>query len=388
MLGRISDYGYVSLPSRDLVNAVTASAPARVNIIGEHTDYNAGLVLPTCTALLTKVRATPRADREVHVQSSTIQESAEFNLDSISPDKSGAWIEYVKGVAAGLQDAGIELRGANLEIDSKIPLGAGLSSSASLELSVANALLGVSGEHFDAVELALLCQKAEQEYAGVQCGIMDQYALACAQYGNALLVDCRSLQTQQVALPEDIAFILTDSGIRHSLVDGEYNNRAEECAAAVAAIAKTAPSVSSLRDVTEAMLQANKNELDDALFRRCRHVIAENQRVQNMVQALQTKDLPAVGELLNDCHKSLRDDYAVSCAELDALVECANSSRLVLGSRMVGAGFGGCVLSACQIDNASDAATDILKAYAEISGGSPWQHLVKPAHPAGLEENV
>jgi galactokinase len=370
------------------VNAVTASAPARVNIIGEHTDYNAGLVLPTCTALLTKVRATPRADREVHVQSSTIQESAEFNLDAISPDKSGAWIEYVKGVAAGLQDAGIELRGANLEIDSKIPLGAGLSSSASLELSVANALLGVSGEHFDAVELALLCQKAEQEYAGVQCGIMDQYALACAQYGNALLVDCRSLQTQQVALPEDIAFILTDSGIRHSLVDGEYNNRAEECAAAVAAIAKTAPSVSSLRDVTEAMLQANKNELDDALFRRCRHVIAENQRVQNMVQALQTKDLPAVGELLNDCHKSLRDDYAVSCAELDALVECANSSRLVLGSRMVGAGFGGCVLSACQINNASDAAADILKAYAEISGGSPWQHLVKPAHPAGLEENV
>ena len=375
------------------MNAITASAPARVNIIGEHTDYNAGFVLPTCTALLTRVRATPRADRVVHVQSSTIEESAEFNLAAISPDKSGTWIEYVKGVAVGLQDAGIELRGADLIIDSEIPLGAGLSSSASLELSIAYAFLGISvgiGPEGPptAAQLALLCQKAEHEYAGVQCGIMDQYALACAQYGNALLVDCRSLKTQQVALPEDIAFILTDSGIRHSLVDGEYNNRAEECAAAVAAIAKTAPSVNSLRDVTEAMLQANKNELDDALFRRCRHVIAENQRVQNMVQALQNKDLPAVGELLNDCHKSLRDDYAVSCAELDALVECANSSRLVLGSRMVGAGFGGCVLSACQVNNASDAAAEIKKAYAEISGGSPWQHIVKPAHPAGLEETV
>ena len=365
---------------------IQASAAARVNIIGEHTDYNGGYVLPTNTALFTRVTASPRDDRVLKVRSSTMDETQSFLLDELQPGESGSWIEYVKGVAAELQHAGVTLCGAELLIDSEIPLGAGLSSSASLELSVGKALLGVAGETIDAAALALLCQKAEHNYAGVQCGIMDQYSLACAQFGNALLLDCRSLQTRQVRLPSNIAFILTDSGVRHSLTDGEYNNRSAECATAVALLAASLPGVKSLRDVGAADLEQNRATLSDVLYRRCRHVVTEIQRVAETVTALEDKNLQKVGALLNACHASLRDDYAVSCGELDALVECANSSDLVLGSRMVGAGFGGCVLSVCRKQDAVAAATYIQASYAAVSGSRPWQHLVTPAHPARVTD--
>jgi len=364
---------------------IQANAPARVNIIGEHTDYNGGLVLPTNTALFTRVTASPRDDRVLRVRSSTIGDTQSFSLDDLCPGETNTWIEYVKGVAAGLQQAGIALRGAELLIDSDIPLGAGLSSSASLELSVAKALLGISTESISDADLALLCQQAEHNYAGVQCGIMDQYSLACAQFGNALLLDCRSLQTQQVQLPTDIALILTDSGVRHSLTDGEYNNRAEECATAVALLAALVPDMTSLRDLNLEVLEANKAALNETLYRRCRHVVTEYRRVQDTFEALGENELQKVGSLLSACHESLRDDYAVRCTELDALVECANSSDLILGSRMVGAGFGGCVLSVCRKHDAGAAAADIQTSYAAISGSRPWQHLVAPAHPARVE---
>jgi galactokinase len=315
------------------VTTITASAPARVNIIGEHTDYNDGFVLPTCTALFTRVSAVARSDRELHVRSSTVNDT-----------NSGEWVEYVKGVAAGLQVAGIELRGADLNIESNIPLGAGLSSSASLELSVGKALLGLAGATMAPPDLALLCQKAEQDFAGVRCGIMDQYTLACAQFGNALLLDCRSLQTKQVNLPDDMAFVLTDSGVRHSLIDGEYNNRAQECAAAVEIISKTKPSASTLRDVDAELLSTNKNKLGDVLFRRCRHVVTENERVMLMVQALETNELEHAGSLLS-------------------------------------------VLSACRKEDAAAAAAQICAAYAAVSGQEPLQHIVQAAHPVHLEES-
>ena len=366
--------------------AIRASAAARVNIIGEHTDYNYGYVLPTNTALYTCVTARPRDDRVLKARSSTLHETQTLLLDELHPRESGSWIEYVKGVAAELQHAGVTLCGAELLIDSDIPLGAGLSSSASLELSVGKALLAVAGETIDAAELALLCQKAEHNYAGVPCGIMDQYALACAQFGNALLLDCRSLQTWQVRLPSNIGLILTDSGVRHSLTDGEYNNRSDECATAVALLAASRPGVESLRDVSPDDLEQNRALLSDVLYRRCRHVVTEMQRVAETVTALEDGNLQKVGALLSACHSSLRDDYAVSCSELDALVECANSSELILGSRMVGAGFGGCVLSVCRKDDAVAAAAHIQTSYAAVSGSRPWQHLVKPAHPARLTD--
>lgn len=367
-------------------NLIRASAPARVNIIGEHTDYNDGLVLPTNTAIYTRVTASPRDDRVLRVRSSTVDDTQSFHLDEPIRAEMPAWVAYIKGVAAELIEAGIPLRGAELLIDSDIPLGAGLSSSAALELSVAKALLGVAGEDMQETRLARLCQRAEHRYAGVQCGIMDQYSLACTRYGNALLLDCRTMQARQVPLPEDVAFILTDSGARHSLTDGEYNNRAEECAIAVALLATRLPNLNSLRDLRLEDLEAVKESLDEVLYRRCRHVITEIERVGKTFVALENNELQEVGSLLNACHESLRDDYEVSCTELDTLVECANSCAAVLGSRMVGAGFGGCVLSVCHKSDADMVAADIQNKYAAIRGSVPWQHQVAPAHPARVED--
>jgi len=366
--------------------ATTAVAPARVNIIGEHTDHNDGLVLPTCTALFTRVTARARDDRCVSATSAMFDEEKSFDLDNLQPGHSKHWTEYIKGVAAGLLDAGAPLQGVDLEISGDIPTGAGLSSSASLELAVAHALLGVCDHDVDAAELALICQRAEHQFAGVQCGIMDQYALACARLGSALFLDCRTLQTRQVSLPKELGFLLTDSGLRHNLTDGNYNKRADECVAAVKILADPNPVVTSLRDVDAPMLARYRSDLGETLYRRCRHVLTENQRVLDMVSALEATDLPEVGALLTACHESLRDDFETSCEPVDSLVAAANQSDAVLGSRMVGGGFGGCVLSACHTDHIAEAAADIRRAYNAANGKEPWQHQVVPADPAHVLE--
>lgn len=368
--------------------AIRVKTPARVNIIGEHTDYNGGFVLPMSTAIFTSVTARPREDQIVQVRSNSVGETCSFDLNDIRRVETVTWIEYVKGVASELQQSGIRLRGTDLEIDSDIPLGAGLSSSASLELSVAKALLAIAGENVVDSEIATLCQRAEQNYAGVHCGIMDQYTLACAQKGHAILLDCRSMEVEQMLLPKQVGFILTDSGARHSLAEGAYNNRADECTAAVALLASREPGFQQLRDLNAEMLEAKRTKLGDLLFRRCRHVVTENRRVQSAAQALRIGDLTQLGALLDTCHDSLRDDFEVSCNELDALVAAANSSEFVLGSRMVGAGFGGCVLSVCNVENIAAASREIRDQYAVVSGREPWQHLVAAAAPAQLVNNV
>lgn len=362
--------------------SVRARAPARVNIIGEHTDYNDGFVLPTSTALFTSVSATARTDNIVRVASNSVADSHSFALDDLQPAATRSWIDYVRGVAAELQRAGVVLRGADLEIRSDIPLGAGLSSSASLELAVARALLAIAGADLAASELAELCQRAEHNFAGVRCGIMDQYAVACAQQGNAILLDCRSLQVEQVQLPGKAAFILTDSGVRHRLTDGAYNERANECAAAVAVIAASTPGFTALRDLDADTLNANRAGLGSLLYQRCRHVLSENERVHSMVQALRDSNLAMIGALLDASHQSLRDDFAASCDEVDALVAAANASDRVLGSRMIGGGFGGCVLSVCHADDVDRAAQEIKSNYAAVSGSEAWQHRLAAAAPA------
>jgi galactokinase len=367
-----------------IANPVRARTAARVNIMGEHTDYNGGFVLPMATVLFTNVMAVPRNDRVVRVKSEFMGETQEFGLDNLQPQSAATWIDYAKGVAAELQIAGAKLRGANLVINSDIPLGAGLSSSASLELSIARALLAIADEEFIDTELALICQRAEHNYAHVQCGIMDQYALACAQKDHAVLLDCRSLRAEQVALPSNVGFILTDCGVRHSLADGEYNVRAEECAAAVALLKQDDPAIEQLRDVRVELLEANKHSIGDVLFRRCRHVLSENKRVHDVVQALQEGDIPNLGALITACHASLRDDFEVSCDELNALVDAANSSDHIQGSRMVGAGFGGCVLSICEHDEIDVAADEIRKNYAAVSGAEVWQHKVSAVGPSAV----
>jgi galactokinase len=370
------------------MRSVFAKSPARVNILGEHTDYNDGFVLPMSSAIFTSVTAKARDDRLLRVTSSTVAETAEFALDDLRPGDPVTWIDYIKGVAAELQQHGVQLIGADLEVDSEIPLGAGLSSSAALELSVAQALLALVDTEIAPPDLAKLCQRAEHNYAGVRCGIMDQYTLACAEKGHAILLDCRSLDLEQVPLPASIGFILTDSGVRHSLAAGEYNERADECAAAVALIAERAPRTEKLRDVSAELLEASRASLGDVLYRRCRHVLTENQRVLDAVVALKYSDVQLLGDSLNACHASLRDDFEVSCSELDSLVAAANSSARVFGSRMIGAGFGGCVLSVCNAHDIGAAAQEIRDNYAAVSGKAIWQHNVAVAAPARVIEST
>ncbi|MCH7822132.1 MAG: galactokinase [Proteobacteria bacterium] len=362
--------------------AVLVKVPARVNIIGEHSDYNNGFVLPMSTAIFTWATASPRDDRKIEVTSHNIGETCLFELDGIQPGQPFSWVEYVKGVAAELEGFGIVLRGADILIESDIPLGAGLSSSASLELAVAKTLLAVVGESVAGPELAKLCQKAEQNYAGVRCGIMDQYTLNCAEEGHAILLDCRSLEVFQIPMPPEFGFILTDCGVKHRLPDGRFNSRADECEAAVEILARNAPDIESLRDLRTDVLEVNRTALGDVLYRRCRHVVSENERVKSAVQAIEDGELQKLGALFDACHTSLRDDYEVSCDELEALVKAANASNGVFGARMVGAGFGGCVLSVCRSDRVSEVATEIRANYATVTGQEPWQHIVEPAKPA------
>ena len=366
---------------------VRARAPARVNIIGEHTDYNGGFVLPTCTALYTSVSATVRDDQFVAVTSSLADESRSFDLTDIASAEQATWIDYIKGVAAELQLAGVELRGVNLEIESDIPLGAGLSSSASLELSVARALAATAGVNIAAEDLAMLCQRAEHKFAGVQCGIMDQYTIACARKGHAILLDCNSMRAEQLQLPSSLALVITDSGVRHSLTDGDYNARADECATAVSILNDRGAGISLLREIDTELLEKNHTALGDTLYRRCRHVLSDNQRVIEATRAVASANLQELGELIAACHVSLRDDFEVSCPELDALVAAADASDDVLGSRMLGGGFGGCVLSVCAADKSAAAATAIRQNYARLSGSEPWQHRVQAAEPATVMDS-
>jgi galactokinase len=357
-------------------------APARINIIGEHTDYNDGLVLPTTTALFTWLHVVERADRRVQVKSLNLDQAAAFRLDELEPVDEVSWIDYVRGVAAELEGEGVRLCGANILVDSDIPLGSGLSSSAALELASAQALLGLAGRSLPAERLADLCQRAERRYAKVQCGIMDQFTIACARKGHAVLLDCRSLQVTQVPIPEDFGFLVVDSGVRHRLPDGDYNCRADECAAALKLLAAEQPQIKSLRDLDRATLERCEPALGDVLYRRCRHLVSENERVRQAVTALRNHDARALGSLLNDCHASLRDDYAISCPEVDTLVATANSVDGVLGSRMVGGGFGGCVLVVTVADDIAGAAEQIRERCAVNFGSEPWMHIVSAAGPA------
>jgi galactokinase len=357
-------------------------APARVNIIGEHTDYNDGLVLPTTTALFTSVTAVPRPDRTIRIDSRKMQDIQSFDLDDIEPSNNPGWIDYAKGVAAELEAEGIRLQGADLEIESEIPLGGGLSSSASFELAVATALLQLADKSLPGQFVATICQRAEIRYAGVNCGIMDQFTIACCERGNAMLLDCRSLDVEQVAIPPSAGMLIIDSGVKHRLPESAYNKRSDECVEAVKILSQDAPQVVSLRDLSMETLETQKSRLGDLLHRRCRHVVSENQRVRDAYAALRSGDLEKLGKLISASHASLRDDFQASCDEVDQLVAIADECTGVLGSRLVGAGFGGCVLSLVESDKVDEAARQIRQQYKEVTGDDPWTHIVQASEPA------
>jgi len=358
-------------------------APGRVNIIGGHTDYNQGFVLPTTTALYTWIGIAPRADRVLRAYACRFDSTEEIDLDQIERCEDGQWREYVKGVASVLEAAGHALRGADIAIDGEIPLGGGLSSSASLETALAFALLDVAGVAIERAELAQLCQRAETDFVGASCGIMDQYVISCCTRDRAMLLDCRSLEFESVAIPDGARLLVVDTGVSHRLPAGDYNSRREECERAVALLAGQIPQLRALRDLAPARLEDAKHALDERLYRRCRHIVGENQRVVDAYASLQRGDVAQLGKLITASHVSLRDDYEISCAELDALVEIMLACAGVHGARLVGGGFGGCAL--CLVDAAwLDRVIDAVRTqYAQVLGRPPWLHAVTAADPVG-----
>ncbi len=338
---------------------VVSESPGRVNLIGEHTDYNEGFVLPVAIDRRVTIAAAPAEGKRVRVYSADFDARDEWPADA--PRRTGRreWRDYVRGVAWSLLDAGYELRGADLAIAGDVPLGAGLSSSAALEVAVAGALSAVSEIEIEPGRLALLCQKAENQFVGVQCGIMDQFAGACSRAEHALLIDCRSLEMEHVELPQDVTIVVVDSKVPRRLGETAYNERREDCAAAARALGGTA-----IRDA----VGHDVDRLPEPLNRRARHVISENRRVLEAVAALRSENLNRVGMLMYESHASLRDDFEVSTPELDLLVELASKTNGVLGARLTGAGFGGCTVNLVERDAVVRFEAGIIEPYGAKTG--------------------
>ena len=359
-------------------------APGRVNLIGEHTDYNDGFVMPAAIGFSTWVSTKPRDDRTVTAFSENFSEKIEFNLNDQTLRAQGHWSDYVKGVAITLERAGYRLRGVELRIRGDVPIGSGLSSSAAIEVASGFALLTTAGWAVDRVELAKLCQRAENEFVGMRCGIMDQFASCHGQVGNALLLDCRSLEYKPVPLPKSARLAVCNTMVKHSLATSEYNARRMECEAAVRHFAQSLPNVRALRDITEVELKQCGSDLSEVIYRRARHVITENARVLKAGAALEKADLATFGQLMNDSHRSLRDDYEVSCKELDLMVELARRVRGVYGARMTGGGFGGSTVNLIAAENVDEFNTTVAKEYEKATGLAPEIYICSAA--AGVEE--
>jgi galactokinase len=322
-----------------------AVAPGRVNLIGEHTDYNDGFVLPMAIGKSAVVVFRPRDDRLLRGYSVAFDEEEQRDLDSLAPPGGSGWMSYVAGVAWAFAGEGLPTRGLDLVVDGDVPIGAGLSSSAALELAAARALAEAAGVPWDPVRMARLGQQAENGFVGMNCGIMDQFASARCEEGKALLLDCRSLETQSVPVPAGAAVVVMDTGARRTLAGSAYNERRAACERVVAVIARTRREVLALRDVSMGQLEAARPALDPTDFRRASHVVLENGRPVELAKAFAKGDLALAGRLMNDSHASLRDLYAVSCEELDLITEIARRQPSCFGARMTGAGFGGCAVA-------------------------------------------
>jgi galactokinase len=363
------------------------AAPGRVNLIGEHTDYNDGFVLPMAIEHYVVIAADKpnRAGDNggIHLQSTLVDKAETLPLDDCDASSLTPWTRYVFGVLVGCRERGMDCPSIDALIESTVPLGGGLSSSAALEVATATLVEAVTGTELDGVEKALLCQKAEHEYAGMPCGIMDQYTSAMGHADQLLLLDCRSTKFQMVPLNDpDIAVMIINTNVKHELTGGEYAERRGQCEAAAAKMG-----VSSLRDATPEMLGQNNEALEPVFYRRARHVIDEIQRTTDAAESITRGDWDRVGELMYASHASLRDDYEVSCKELDLLVELAQRhgrDGSVIGSRMTGGGFGGCTVSLVKKDHLERLAAAIRDDYHRKTGIMPTIYTTRPAEGAQI----
>lgn len=341
-------------------------APGRVNLIGEHTDYNDGFVMPVAIHFQTTVTISSRDDRRIWIRSATLGETAEFELGNPAARPRRSWTDYVQGVAVMLERAGRRVSGADIVIQSDVPMGAGLSSSAALEVSVALALTQNSGLSLPRMELARICQQAESEFVGMRCGIMDQFISLHGEQDHAVLLDCRSLRHRSLPLPMHTRLVIANSMVKHELASSEYNNRRAVCEEGSRLLG-----VAALRDAGSA------EALPDAIRPYCRHVIAENARVERAAAALASGDLPGFGKLMYESHASLKDDYRVSCAELDALVDLAREAPGVIGARMTGGGFGGCTVNLVYADRVEAFSSHLAAGYERLTGNKPDIYITR-----------
>jgi galactokinase len=354
-------------------------APGRVNLIGEHTDYNDGFVLPMAIDRCVAIAAGPvdAAEPRMRVYSSAVAGSVDIAFDSAPKDPRGAWSNYVRGVVAGFRARGQSLPSMDALIASDLTLGGGLSSSAALEVATATLLEAVTGIELAGIEKVELCQRAEHEYAGVPCGLMDQMASVFGDRRGPLLIDCRSGATRVVPMGAEAAVVICNTGVRHALGDGEYARRRAECERAARALG-----VSTLRDATIDSVNAAGERLDPVARRRARHVVTENDRTLAAAAALERGDFGAVGRLFGESHRSLRDDFEVSCAELDILVAAAEEigdNGGVYGARMTGGGFGGCTVTLVRAERVSGVIDELKRRYARQTGRVPETFVTRPA---------
>lgn len=352
-------------------------APGRVNLIGEHTDYNDGFVLPAAIDRAVYVAASPTARNRIRCYAVQYGEEDGFDPQAIERSTERPWANYVRGVAAAVVSRGLNLAGADLLIHSDLPQGSGLSSSAALEVAVGYTLQLLNDFNLLGEELALLAQGAENSFVGVQCGIMDQFVVALGEIDHALLIDCRDLSYRAVPLPNDVRLVVCDSQVRRSLDSSEYNERRAECEAAVEHLQRHLPQISALRDLSLADLHQQRHMLDERLYARAHHVVSENERTLAAVAALEAGDLPACGALMNASHRSLRDDFAVSIPELDLLAETAQQVAGCYGSRLTGAGFGGCTISLVAVEAVERFSEQVTLTYSRETGMEPLIYVGK-----------
>jgi galactokinase len=331
-----------------------AVAPGRVNLIGEHTDYNDGWVLPTAIDRRVGLAFAPRDDRMLRVHSVVFDETRELSIDDLAPPGGSEWFSYPAGVAWAMISSGIEVSGADIVVDGDVPLGSGLSSSSALVMAAALALCELSGVPWSPVEMALLGHRVESDWVGIKGGVMDQFTAAMARKGHALLLDCRSLSHRPVRIPEEVRVVVMDTGAPRTLAGSAYNERSASCRAAVEILEDADPTISALRDVGLDLLEANRNLLDETTYRRARHVVEENARPPAMADALAEGDLAEAGRLMDESHFSLRDLYEVSSVELDLFTELAREHPACHGARLTGAGFGGCAIALVSAESVED----------------------------------
>ncbi len=361
-------------------------APGRVNLIGEHTDYNDGFVLPCAIEFSTRVAIAPRPDETLVLRSTEFSQPFEFNLQS-SPKPLGLWSDYVVGVALMLRQAGHVVGGANLLVHGEVPIGAGLSSSAAIEVATALALLSSTDSKPPLAEIAKLCQRAENEFVGARVGIMDQFVSCLGKAGHALLLDCRSLQFEQVPMPWQVRLVICNTMVKHELAGGEYNRRREECEAGVRILARTFPGIKALRDVTREQLSSSASAMTPLIYKRCLHVIEEDLRVVQAAKSLRSGELDEMGQLMRESHGSLRDLYEVSCRELDLMVEAAEGLPGYFGGRMTGGGFGGCTVNLVASGQAESFRESIAGRYQKKTGIAPDIYICSSADGAHAELN-